>query len=297
MFPCYEFSSSTSIYMITTYQIIYILGIKQNHVNVLQLLLITIHEIVQVFYPCQTHWRVRQLLGFFLGEKDDALSFFRYRDSWVENVHGWDPSFIWKAKNIREFQRLPEKTQPDPPEANHPFHCYFRAAPPSLISRWGRSRPATVRSRWRGHFPFVFPFPFSLSSLVDYQIGRIWVTATATTPTISYSPFHSSPFRFGSVWWRSAGGYGWLESPSASLPFVSTNLPFQWAPRPSTAMDVQRTSDLGTSSSPSFYRPYFWVWLFKTLFEEPSPHSDRMAFLAMANSIRLSSLLGWNYDS
>uniref|UniRef100_A0A2N9EGZ7 Uncharacterized protein n=1 Tax=Fagus sylvatica TaxID=28930 RepID=A0A2N9EGZ7_FAGSY len=34
-----------------------------------------------------------------------------------------------------------------------------------------------------------------------------------------------------------------------------TNLPFQWAPRPSTAVDVQWASSLGTSSSPSFYRP------------------------------------------
>ena len=188
------------------------------------------------------------------------------------------------------FQRLPKKYPNRPPESNHPFQYYFRAAPPSLTSRWGRSRPATVRSRWRGHFPFVFPFPFSFPSLFDYQIERIWVTAT--TPTISYFLFHSSPFRFGFVRWRSAGGVGWLESPSASLPFVGTNLPFQWAPRPSTAMDVRWTSDLGTSSSPSFYRPYFWVRLFKTLFEEPPPHPNRMAFLAMANSIQLSGLLG-----
>ena len=37
--------------------------------------------------------------------------------------------------------------------------------------------------------------------------------------------------------------------------------------------------------------------IFKTLFEEPLPHPNRMASLAMANSIRLSGLLGWDSDS
>ena len=152
-----------------------------------------------------------------------------------------------------------------------------------------------VQSRWRGHFPFVFPFPFSFPSFFDYQIGRIRVTAT--TPTISYFPFHFSPFRFGFVWWRSVGGVGWLKSPSTSLPFVDTNLPFQWALRLSTTVDVRWTSDLGTSSSPSFYRPYFCGWFFKTLFEEPLPHQNHMASFAMTNSIRLNGLLGWDYSS
>jgi hypothetical protein len=41
--------------------------------------------------------------------------------------------------------------------------------------------------------------------------------------------------------------------------------------------------------------PTFGV--FKTLFEEPLPHLNRMASLAMSNSIRLSGFLGWDYDS
>uniref|UniRef100_A0A2N9G1L1 Uncharacterized protein n=1 Tax=Fagus sylvatica TaxID=28930 RepID=A0A2N9G1L1_FAGSY len=117
-----------------------------------------------------------------------------------------------------------------------------------------------VRSRLRSQFPlpfpFVFPFYFSFLSFFGHQIERIRVAAT--TPTISNFPFHFSSFRFGFVWGRSAGGAGWLESPSASLSFVGTNLPFQWAPRPSTAVDVRWASDLGTSSSLSFYRPYLW---------------------------------------
>ena len=177
----------------------------------------------------------------------------------------------------------------------------FRAARPALTSVWGRSWPEMVRSRSCSSIPFRFPFLFvllfyfSFLSFFDYQIGRIRVTAT--TPSISYFPFHFSSFRFGLVRWRSAGGIGWLESPSASLPFVGTNLPSQWVPRPSTAVNARWTSDLETSSSLSFYRPYLCVWFFKTLFEEPPLHPNRMAYLAMANSIRLSGVLGWDFSS
>ncbi len=156
-----------------------------------------------------------------------------------------------------------------------------------------------VRSWLRSPFPFpfplLFPFFFSFLSFFDYQIGQIRITAT--TPTISYFPFHFTSFRFGFVRWRSAGGVGWFESPSASLPVIGTNLSFQWASRPSTTVDVRWTSDLGSFSRLSFYRPYFWVWFFKTFFEEPLPHPNHMTSLAMANSIRLSGLLGWDYGS
>uniref|UniRef100_A0A2N9FKY9 Uncharacterized protein n=1 Tax=Fagus sylvatica TaxID=28930 RepID=A0A2N9FKY9_FAGSY len=54
--------------------------------------------------------------------------------------------------------------------------------------------------------------------------------------------------------------------------------PFQWALRPSPAVDVQWASGLGSYSRPSFFRlPYFWGRLFKTLhLEEPLPHPNRM---------------------
>uniref|UniRef100_A0A2N9GNW5 Uncharacterized protein n=1 Tax=Fagus sylvatica TaxID=28930 RepID=A0A2N9GNW5_FAGSY len=67
---------------------------------------------------------------------------------------------------------------------------------------------------------------------------------------------HFSTIRFGLVRGRSAGGFGWLKSPSASLSFVGTKLPFQWALRHSTTVDVRWASALGTSSSLSFYQPY-----------------------------------------
>jgi hypothetical protein len=117
------------------------------------------------------------------------------------------------------------------------------------------SPPCEVWGRSRSRSPFPFPFPFYFSFLPSFgsQIGRIRVAAI--TPTISYFPFHLPTIRFGLVRGRFAGGFGWLESPSASLSFVGTNLPFQWAPRPSTAVDVRWASVLGTSPSPSFYRP------------------------------------------
>uniref|UniRef100_A0A2N9GGF4 Uncharacterized protein n=1 Tax=Fagus sylvatica TaxID=28930 RepID=A0A2N9GGF4_FAGSY len=50
-------------------------------------------------------------------------------------------------------------------------------------------------------------------------------------------------------------------------------------------VDVWRASDLGTTSSSRFYcLHYNWGRYFKTpLFEEPLPHPNRMAYLAMAN--------------
>jgi hypothetical protein len=66
------------------------------------------------------------------------------------------------------------------------------------------------------------------------------------------------------------------------------------------AVDVWCASSLGTFSNSRFYRlPYLWGKSFKTLlFEEPSPHPNRMASLVMANPIRLlSGLLGWDQGS
>ena len=57
---------------------------------------------------------------------------------------------------------------------------------------------------------------------------------------------------------------------------------------------------MGTSSSSRFYRlPYLWGRSLKTLlFEEPPPHPNRIASLAMANSIRLlNGMLGWDQGS
>uniref|UniRef100_A0A2N9FJY8 Uncharacterized protein n=1 Tax=Fagus sylvatica TaxID=28930 RepID=A0A2N9FJY8_FAGSY len=84
---------------------------------------------------------------------------------------------------------------------------------------------------------------------------------------------------------RLAGDFGWFEFPTDSLSFVGTPFPFQWASRSSTTVDVWRASDLGTTSSSRFYcLHYNWGRYFKTpLFEEPLPHPNRMAYLAMAN--------------
>jgi hypothetical protein len=97
------------------------------------------------------------------------------------------------------------------------------------------------------------------------------------------------------VWERFVRGFGWLELPTDSLSFVGSPWLFQWASRPSLAVDVWWASNLEISSRSSFFRlPYFWDRLFKTLlFEEPLPHLNRMA-----NSIRpFSGLLGWDQGS
>ncbi len=105
-------------------------------------------------------------------------------------------------------------------------------------------------------------------------------------------PFHLSIIRFGPVWRWFVGGFGWLEPQTDYLSFVGTAWSFQWAPRPSSAVDVWWASSLGISSNSSVFRlPYSWVRLFKTLLnEEPLPHPNRIA-----NSIwPFSGLLGWD---
>ena len=117
-------------------------------------------------------------------------------------------------------------------------------------------------------------------------------------PYLSHFPFHLSFIRSDLVWVGLAGDFRWLEPPTDSLSFVGMTFPFQWAS--STVVDVWWASGLGTSSSSGFYRLlYLWGRSFKTLlFEEPPPHPNRMASLAMANSIRLlSGLLGWDQGS
>ena len=155
-----------------------------------------------------------------------------------------------------------------------------------------------VRSRQHGPLPFVFPFYFSFLFSFGTQIGRFRVTTIV--PILSHFPFHLSFIWSGLVWGRLVGRFGWLESPTDSLSFVGTTLPFQWASRPSTVVDVWYASGLGTSSNSSFYRlPYLWGRPFKTLlFEEPPPHPNRIASLAMANSIwLLRGLFGWDQGS
>ena len=162
-----------------------------------------------------------------------------------------------EVKTLRNFPKKPRKPQvPEPVRSSSPE---FRAARPALTSMWGRSWPAMVRSRSCSPIPFRFLFLFvsicyfSFLSFVDYQIGRIRVTATTTS--FSAFPFHLSSFRFGRVRWRSDGDVGWLESPSASLSPIGMDLSFQWKPRPSTALDVGWTPDLEYFSSSSLSHP------------------------------------------
>ena len=134
-----------------------------------------------------------------------------------------------------------------------------------------------VRSWQRGQFPVIFVFLFAFSFLFSFgpPIGSHRSAAT-TTPFLSLLPRYLLSIRLG---------------------FVDTFVPLQWATRSSTAVDVWWASSVGSSSSSSFYHPYLWGWFFKTLFEEPLTHPNRMASLAMSNSIRLSGFFGWDYGS
>jgi hypothetical protein len=86
------------------------------------------------------------------------------------------------------------------------FH-YFSLSPKNSIIRHIWHLDQTVPSRH--HHPY--PLPLSVSLLI---------------------------IRSSLVWGRLAGGFGWLESPTDSLSFISATLPFQLVSRPSTAMDV-----------------------------------------------------------
>ena len=205
--------------------------------------------------------------------------------------------FLWNyiiklhtVELLREPSR--EKEKPQLTEPTQPFSDWFRASRPPLTFGWGRSGPEMARSWLRGPFSLVFSFRFPFLSHFGTKIGRL--RAATTTSIFYYLPLHFLFIRFDLIWGRFAGVFGWLEPPTNSLAFLGKYWPFQWMARSSPAVDVWWASDLGISSSSSFYQlPYSWGRLFKTLFEEPLPHPNRMA-----NSIwPLVVLLGWDEGS
>ena len=185
-------------------------------------------------------------------------------------------SHSFKTQRNKKAPRIFERALLKPKPSDLIF-AVFRAARPPLTSGWERSWPEMVRSWQRGQVPIIFVFFFALSFLFSFgpPIGS-YRPAAITTPLLSFLPLYLLSIRSG---------------------FVDTSVPLQWASRSSTAVDVWWASGVGTSSSPSFYHPYLWGWFFKTLFEEPLPHPNRMVSFAMSNSIRLSGFLGWDYGS
>ena len=155
------------------------------------------------------------------------------------------------------FTNLPENTQSPLTQLTFSPFCSGLRDLPSPPCEGDRNQRwsdfgSVVLFLFLSFSPFIFPFFLLLAPRSD--------GSEPPPPSLSFPTFRFTAhlIQFGLVWGRFAGGFGWLESPSASLSFVGTNLPFQWAPRPFTAVDVQWTSSLGTSSSPSFYRPFLW---------------------------------------
>uniref|UniRef100_A0A2N9ILV1 Uncharacterized protein n=1 Tax=Fagus sylvatica TaxID=28930 RepID=A0A2N9ILV1_FAGSY len=83
------------------------------------------------------------------------------------------------------------------------------------------------------------------------MIGRF--RAATTIPILSHFPFYFFFIRSGFVRMGLAGGFGWFEPSTDSLSFVDTSVPFLWASRSSTTVDVWWVSGLETSSSLRFY--------------------------------------------